>query len=205
MFSESPVFRSVPVWLRVLMISALVPMGVSLWGQQTSSTQYMEDPGEESPSAHRGIPLKLGSVDAVSGEINLRIPLGPKMPGRVPIGFCYSYDSQNGYHMLMGGDFRPVVWPSTDVKRLMYTVTVNGAHYNFARNFEVPNLVNPLAFMAGYGIDNGEQAAANYASAYTTSMPLTVGAFVSHVFQSMDGKSFFVTSAWKIVPLVGEA
>ncbi len=192
--------KSVVSFLKIICTSLALSLAITAQGQPVNNTTYMQNPGVETPGTHRSVPIKLGGVDAVSGEINLQVPLGPRMPGRLPIGFVFSYDSQNGYHMQLGGDFRPVVWPDTAAKRLMYTVIVDGVHHNFARNFEVTNTINASSWMSEYSVDDGRQEAVDLAERLSANSTIQyqVGPFVPHVYQSMDGRSYFITSSWKI-------
>ncbi|HEY3399959.1 MAG TPA: RHS repeat-associated core domain-containing protein [Geothrix sp.] len=104
------------------------------------------DPAHETPLSRRSIKVGLGSVDAVSGNLNLRVPLGPRLPGRIPLGFSYSFSNQDGLHSyfagssgtsFVGGSFRPVVWPSPDTfgdSPLQTTVMLDGQSLVFYRN-----------------------------------------------------------------------
>lgn len=87
----------------------------------------------------------MGSVDAVLGELSLRVPLGPKLPGRVGLGFTWAFDSHNplqNSYTYGGGDFRPVIWPCASTKRITYTVLVNGEAWSFPKNYSVAQNIN---------------------------------------------------------------
>ena len=45
------------------------------------------DGKREAPSGSYGVGVRYGAVEAVSGALNLRIPLGPRLPGRIPLWF----------------------------------------------------------------------------------------------------------------------
>ena len=109
------------------------------------SAQPEGAPTHETPLASRAIPLALGSVDAISGNMALRVPLGPRLPGRISIGFTWSYDNQDSMQsgsaaasgLGLGGNFRPVVWPSPGNfgdSPLQSTVVVDGRSWVFYRN-----------------------------------------------------------------------
>jgi RHS repeat-associated protein len=70
------------------------------------------------------VPVRYGSVDAVSGALHLQIPVSPKLPGRIPVGFNWSFNSQRDGAALWsdsngsdqpgpgsGGHLAPVQWP----------------------------------------------------------------------------------------------
>lgn len=68
--------------------------------------------GSWAPSAAAQVPVRLGSVDAVRGNLNLALPLGPRLPGRLPVGLVWRFDSQDPVHWRAGGSFKAVVWPT---------------------------------------------------------------------------------------------
>lgn len=161
------------------------------------------DPGEETPQTHARVPIKLGSIDAISGEMHVRIPLGPAMPGRLKLGFNYAYDSQNGLQMLIGGDFRPVVWPSRTQKHISYSVVVQGEAWEFARAYQVTaiNNLSPSQLLSKYGIDNGQAEAQAYLDSLSQTNP-GIGNYALDPptdiqgYQSMDGKRLLLMAQW---------
>ena len=105
------------------------------------ATDFSHDPGEMTPSTYTGIPVNYGSVDAVGGSLDLKIPLGARLPRRLPWGFTWTYESHNGTHLSLRGEFRPVVWPRTDfTNRFNCTVLVNGGAIAFAHNFFIQDM-----------------------------------------------------------------
>ncbi len=48
-------------------------------------------------------------VDAVSGQVELRLPLGPALPGRIPMGIQWRYDSGSAGYTKAG--VSPFIWP----------------------------------------------------------------------------------------------
>lgn len=167
---------------------------ISLSGlaQQTPS-EGVPDPAQESPSVHRSVALRTGSVDAVTGELSLRMPLGPRLPGRIATGFTWFYDSHSATHNDLGGDFRPVVWPSASKKRMQFTALVNGEPWTFSRNYRASR-VNVSAELSRRGIDDGAAEALAYAQAYG----LQVSSMVPEVYPSLDGQRFFISILWKL-------
>ncbi len=97
--------------------------------------------GNTTPSTSHQIPVRLGSVDAVRGGLSLSIPLGPNLPGRLPIGLVWRFDSQDSVQYRIGGSFKAVTWP-VDALGLgggyvppSITVPVGASTYTFHRNF----------------------------------------------------------------------
>ena len=89
--------------VRVVMAFVLA-VGVAVAGSEG-------DPAHETPLSSRSIKIGMGSVDAVSGDISLRAPIGPRLPGRIPLGFTWSFDNQVYRAQLFRPDFsimRPV-------------------------------------------------------------------------------------------------
>jgi len=81
-------------------------LAISSLSAQSTPPDGVPDPSQESPSTHRSVPTGLGFVDSVTGELSLRLGLGPRLPGRVPLGFTWSYDSHSPTHTSIGGEFR---------------------------------------------------------------------------------------------------
>lgn len=156
--------------LRVLLTLVLVT-GVAVGGSEG-------DPAHETPLSSRSIKIGIGSVDAVSGDLNLRIPLGPRLPGRIPLGFSYSYRNQDGLHSyfagasstgVVGGNFRPVVWPSGDTfgdSPLQTTVLLDGQPLVFYRNYTTSKMPSGADFLKAMAdrhvLPTPPQAAINY-------------------------------------------
>ena len=170
-----------------------------------ASAPKTSDPGEETPQTHAQIPIQAGSVDAISGETHLRMPLGPVMPGRLRLGFTFSYDSQNALEMTVGGEFRPIVWPTPTQKHISYTVMVQGEAWSFARAYQLSTYHNlsPTQLMGKYGIDNGQADAqkkvdalnvGNQGAAYA----LDTGMPEIQAYLSLDGERCLLMSQWRI-------
>ncbi len=110
------------------------------------------DPAHETPMASRSIKTAIGSVDAISGDLTLRVPLGPRLPGRIPVGFTWSFDNQDSLQSgatatsmvaFVGGSFRPVVWPSPGNfgdSPIQSTVMVDGRPLVFYRNYSTTKM-----------------------------------------------------------------
>ena len=92
---------------------------------------------EDSPANTSHVPLRMGSVDAIGGELTRHIPLGPKLPGRIPIGFPWVFRSMGPrdsyYSITLGGTYVPVVWPNPDLNNPKITAWVNGQPIEFVK------------------------------------------------------------------------
>lgn len=128
----------------------ILAVGVAMAGSEG-------DPAHETPLASRSIKVGVGAVDAISGDLSLRVPLGPRLPGRLPIGFTWSFENQDSLQSgatapnmaaFVGGSFRPVVWPSLvnfGDSPIRSTVMVDGRPLVFYRNYSttrMPSLVD---------------------------------------------------------------
>lgn len=160
-----------------------------------SAADTPHDPGEMTPSTYRGVPLKYGSVDAVTGSLDLRIPLGPRLPGGLPWGFTWTYESHNSTHQTLGGEFRPVVWPRTDpTSRFNYTVLVNGGAISFAHNFFIQDMDAKAVLSQRVGDDLGFAQA--MVDANLQGNPEAFGPLHTEVHPSTDGTKFLIFSGW---------
>ena len=103
--------------------------------------------GNASPSAAHQIPVRLGSVDAVRGNLSLSLPLGPRMPGRIPIGATWYFDSLDSAQFLVGGMYRAAVWPHGSIPKPTTTVQIGSTTYSFQKHYAatVGNALHPLS------------------------------------------------------------
>jgi hypothetical protein len=118
------------------------------------------------------------------------------------LGFSWIFDGQNSLHTYVGGDFRPVVWPSSSTKRISYTVLVNGEAWSFPRNWGITSNFDVPAIMLERGIENGwlEATALRDANnANTGNLPLEVGPLEWDAYTTGDESRYFVRSHWKLV------
>jgi YD repeat-containing protein len=118
------------------------------------------------------------------------------MPGRIPLGFNYFYDSLDPLHIYNSGDVRPVVWTGYASKRLMYTVLVNGEPWNFSANFQptTPLSVNWQNILQSREGSDGYQDAINEGQA----LGLSPVDFQFIYFPSGDGTKFLLISWWRM-------
>ncbi len=136
--------------LRLWLVAACALLGPTLLHAGSEG-----DPNSETPLASRSVRIGAGSVDAVSGNLLLRVPIGPRLPGRFPIGFTWSFDNQDGLQSAgaggpgIGGQFRPVVWPSGNFgdSRLQTTVCVEGESWAFQKNYSSTNMSSTSSLM----------------------------------------------------------
>jgi RHS repeat-associated protein len=87
----------------------------------------------------RSIQVGPASVDAIAGSLSMSIPVGPTLPGRIPLGIHWSYDSSSDK-----GTFALYKWPSwTDAHQNRVTITLNQRKVTFVPmalwNSGVPN------------------------------------------------------------------
>lgn len=78
----------------------------------------------DAPSSAHLIPVKYGHVDAITGNLSLNIPLGPRLPGRIPLGFSLLYDSSRidhseTFHPPADGRYSPIIWPTIETASLV--------------------------------------------------------------------------------------
>ncbi len=161
----------------------------------------------EAPSASHQVKLRYGAVDAVSGALELNIPIGPRLPGRLPLGFVWSFNHQDQEShqsvttIAVGGRFSPIIWPLTTQNRSMVmTVVVGGQPWTFqksvAAGVTLPTDTQIRAWMAARGVDDGSADAA------------ASGGFnpvfqLSALYPSSDGTRFLVYSQWQVTQIGG--
>jgi len=175
--------------------------------------QAPDTPTQEGMNAHRITETRLGTIDAVTGEVNLSIPLGPKLPGDLPIGFNYTYSSLNSIHTGfstvsgfssrgVGGSFAPVVWPlQPDGGGLgdpggVITVQVEGMNYSFYK----PRINSTTVMPTSAEISNWM----NQRSVNLTSPPplngengeINAELWLDWVYVTSDGKRFLIIPRW---------
>lgn len=158
------------------------------------------DPAKETPSSARMIPVHLGQVDAVTGGMLLRLPVGPRLPGRIPLGFTFTFDSQDSVMSQVGGSLKPVIWPGGSGSPQVTTVVVDGESWVFQKK------ANPVAgsmptsdqihqWMLQRGVDDGQ------AEAMAINDPtagITPSFNVAEILPSADGTRFFVRTTWTV-------
>jgi RHS repeat-associated protein len=120
-------FRS----LKTLFVSMVLSMGFA----PSAHAGAEGNPKNETPTSSSVVRIGAGTVDAVSGNLQLHLPMGPRMPGRIPLGFSWNFTSQDTAQVAIGGGFRPVSWPSLNFgdSPIQTTVVVNGQPEVFYR------------------------------------------------------------------------
>lgn len=162
---------------------------------------YDPNPSPGAPSASRQIPLRMGNLDAITGNLAIRVPLGPTLPGRIKLEFKWYYNSTNLQQFHLSGGFRPVVWP--EMKTLMpedpivRTVAFNGDPWTFLVNPSpaagaMPTVEALHAEMLRRGVDDGQASAVAHHEG--CSMPAPV--FRMEVFPTADGTRFLLHTWW---------
>ena len=164
----------------------LMCMATALMAQITDSERVI--PGESTSTSYR-YPVRLGSVDAVTGNLELKVPLGPSLPGRIPVRFNWTYKSQRDGLCLgypgdnantsypiggNGGIFTPVIWPAipvpvedpatttwAPVEGSQWTVSVHGEPWTFyGTYFPGPALAGDVFPELGVDDDGSVEATA---------------------------------------------
>ena len=149
--------------------------------------------GISSPSSAHLVPVRLGTVDAVRGNLSLSLPLGPTIPGRLPSGLTWHFDSQDAVQFRIGGTYQAARWPVGSMPTPATTVLVGGTRYSFQQHFaataEVPTDSECQSLMATRGVDTGEAEAGNY------SQPVFV---VLAKQPSSDGTKWYLKTKWNV-------
>ena len=182
------------MWLRLGMVLFLGQLGrASGW----SSTP--ETPSTQTPSSGRTVQLPLGTVDAVTGTLSMNIPIGPKLPGRIPVGFTWTYNSNYGFTGGEGysGCFSPVLWPQIGdpSAKLQTTVLVQGESWVFYPQVQNPAMPSDpswwQAAMSARGVTLHTPTDAD--SAPAPWMVDGIGVYHASVAPSSDGTKFLIT------------
>lgn len=84
------------------------------------------------PSAPELVRLRSGTVDAVTGDINISINLGPRLPGRIKAGFTWNFSSSAG-NPVYGAGLYPISWPSPELSNPQITMWVTGRRLQFIK------------------------------------------------------------------------
>ncbi|GLH67738.1 hypothetical protein GETHED_21020 [Geothrix edaphica] len=194
-----------PMLRRALLVGAL-GMAIGIWSPMRAQdiSSSADASGSSTPSASYSISMTLGSVDAVSGSINLSVPLGPTLPGRIPAGFKWTYDSMDPMQSRVGGAYLPVVWPASfDIS---YGIGANtralvlGAKYEFLRaavpTGGIPSDETFQAWMTARGVDLGSADANAYftANGGDDSVPPMFEIVAKQ--PSADGTKWYIQSDW---------
>lgn len=221
--SALAIFRAAAI---AMVLSA--SFGVSLLAQVspgidsgTSSTSNVSADG--SPATSFPIPVRLGSVDSILGGLHLQVPLGPRLPGRIPAGFSWIFHSQGraqvgdwvdffGACPGRGGDFIPIIWApkgrsvlkDKDISR---TVTVFGDPWTFgaastvaaSRAGQIPDPAHIRQLMIERGVDDGHADAMAYYLTMKANPALIIPAepvLQFAVYVSPDGTRYLVDTWW---------
>lgn len=146
-------------------------------------------PGEGNASIQpprRWIPAGPAQVDAISGQMKLNLPVGPTLPGRIPLGFVWHTEG-------IGGSFDAYRWPQWDATQTAtrLTVTVEHQQISFLRGVPADGAGDALKWMQDRGLSSGQEKVAGLEPGYTSY-------FGAMVFTSEDGASHLIASAWYV-------
>lgn len=182
-------------------LRALIHVLLLMCAISSSVTAYADgDPAKETPSSARMIPIHLGQVDAVTGGMLLRFPVGPRLPGRIPLGFTFTFDSQDSVMSQVGGSLKPVIWPGGSGSPQVTTVVVDGVPWVFQKKAapavgSMPTADQIHQWMLQRGVDDGQ------AEAMAINDPtagITPSFNVVEILPSADGTRFFVRTTWTV-------
>jgi len=173
-------------------------VGILFFSGGISPLRAGDDFGKAAPSAAHQVPVRLGAVDAVRGNLSVSMPLGPVMPGRLPVGLSWHFESHDPKQFRAGGRFQAATWPvSLGMTALYYTapttqVQVGTKTYTFYRNASpAGGLLSDSALqslMSARGVDNGASEVGD-----------GVGEFhVAYKQPSSDGTQWYVETNWTV-------
>ena len=180
---------------------ALLISVVAVLGGMTANTGRAENDntGTASPSSAQMIPIRLGSVDAVRGGLNLSLPLGSSLPGRMPVGLVWHFDSQETTQFRVGGRFQVAVWPvnaaGTGLGNTAPTtlVQIGATTYTFHRHFAATSGVlsdsDAHLRMTARGVDDGSGEAGQYEQPSFQ---------VNFKQPSSDGTKWYLETNWRV-------
>lgn len=140
--------------------------------------------------AHRWIPAGPANVDAVTGQMRLNLPIGPTLPGRIPVGFVWHTE---GSGTASFDAYQWPTWASTGTGNRV-VVTLGHDKVTFLRGVPADTTVTQTAIQKWYqdrGLSTGEEKVGTLDAGYTAYFGATV-------FTSEDGTSHLVVSAWRV-------
>lgn len=151
------------------------------------------EPGQGNGSIepiHRWIPVGPANVEAVTGQMKLNLPIGPALPGRIPMGFVWHNEG------LGTASFDSYQWPTWDSTQTgnRAVVTLGHEKVTFLRGVPADTIATPAAIQKWYqdrGLSSGQEKVGALDVGYT-------GYFGASVFTSEDGSSHLVVSAWRV-------
>lgn len=137
-------------------------------------------------STRRWIPAGPAHVDAVTGRMELNLPVGPSLPGRIPIGFVWHSEGTNG-------SFDSYQWPTWNATQVSNRVTVTLGHerVTFLRGAPPDENGDPQKWLQDRGLTSGQEKVIGLGTGYTSY-------FGASVFTSEDGSRHLVAGAWYI-------
>ncbi|MDP1832371.1 MAG: RHS repeat-associated core domain-containing protein [Geothrix sp.] len=175
-----PVFLEVPVILQRLFIAFLLLLAQTLGAGEPGQGNGSIEP------TRRWIPAGPAHVDAVTGRMELNLPIGPSLPGRVPIGFVWHSEGTNG-------SFDSYQWPAWDTTQVSNRVTVTLGHerVTFLRGAPPDVSANPQKWLQDRGLSSGQEKVTGLDAGYTSY-------FGASIFTSEDGSRHLIAGAWYV-------
>ena len=126
-------------------------------------------------------------VDAVTGAMEINYPVGPRLPGRIPLGVTWHYTDQTG------GTFDPFPWPTmtTLEDNARVDLTLNHQIITFFK-VPAPSAAQVHALLAARGLDDG--------SSEVPSGGVSVSFRVHTQRISEDGTAQLLYTYWALTP-----
>lgn len=189
--------RAVPRRLGLFAAALFVYFSASLLTAQIDNTTALT----QAPSAAQMVPSRLGGFDAITGKGSFSLPLGPRLPGRIPVGFSLNFDGTG-----LNGSFRPVTWRlgspyQTPQTAYSNTVSLFGADLTF-HNIPaalVPSSASLQGWMSARFVDTGNavQQLQRLGTQFTSVLSTTL---IQDATQATtDGTKFLTWYHWRIV------
>lgn len=122
-------------------------------------------------------------IDAITGKAEITMPLGPRVPGRIPLGITWHYRLAKYTY----GSFKSFDWPVDLWADRRVSVTLNHRQVRFLRPSGALSSAQALAMLQSYGAD-GSNVLSRDVSQYRFA--------VDSARQSEDGSAWLVKSSW---------
>lgn len=101
------------------------------------------------PSASSVIRLRAGQIDGVTGDLALALPVGPRLPGRIPLGISWNFNASAG-DMEQGTGLYPLSWPSPELPNPQITMWFNGRQLRFLKQASPTSGMPSVATVVGW-------------------------------------------------------
>ena len=188
-------------------LAMLLLIGVS---QQLMAQSDTSDPNDsvltQAPGEARFVKTRLGGFDAVSGVGHFTMPLGPRLPGRIPAGFILATDGT-----YLNSSVRPINWRIGNAQQqgaatYSNTVTLFGETLTFsvpASTVALPSASVIQGWMSTWNVTDmgkadADMAMAGFAVDHTGTLTASTVSSTQSVQATTDGTKFLVLVAWKL-------